>query len=168
MEIHWTKDVVAPQDPSTIREPCMSGTHLMSMAPRQAIAFWRKGGLCDPQPGRTAFEFAVKRERIRNSGMMLRVVATSLATGRGKWWDEKSEHIIQGCEASGAMAPVIYPMEVDHEGFVDGGFVANTPIMKDVKHAKMISEAGLWRPPLALEDLAQPDEASRISVGKEP
>ncbi|CAJ1453019.1 unnamed protein product [Effrenium voratum] len=141
-------DVVAPQDPSTIREPCMSGTHLMSMA----IAFWRKGGLCDPQPGRTAFEFAVKRERIRNSGMMLRVVATSLATGRGKWWDEKSEHIIQGCEASGAMAPVIYPMEVDHEGFVDGGFVANTPIMKALEEgAQTVLVVNL--DPLSMGDL---------------
>ncbi|CAK9080227.1 unnamed protein product [Durusdinium trenchii] len=62
--------------------------------------------------------------------MMLRVVATSLKTGQAKWWDEKSDRIIEGCEASGAIAPIIYPMEVDSEGFVDGGFVANTPIMK--------------------------------------
>eukprot|EP00913_Durusdinium_trenchii_P034580 g32350.t1 len=104
----------------------MVPSRLMSMA----LAFWQRGGLCDPTPGRRNFELGVRRERIRSSGMMLRVVATSLKTGQAKWWDEKSDRIIEGCEASGAIAPIIYPMEVDSEGFVDGGFVANTPIMK--------------------------------------
>lgn len=104
----------------------MTPGSMMSMA----LSFWQRGGLCDPAPGRNAFEFAVQKDRIRTSGMMLRVVATSLKTGQAKWWDEKSKKIIQGCEASGAIAPIIYPMEVDNEAFVDGGFVANTPIMK--------------------------------------
>lgn len=113
-------------DPEKNRAPCMVPSRLMSMA----LAFWQRGGLCDPTPGRRNFELGVRRERIRSSGMMLRVVATSLKTGQAKWWDEKSDRIIEGCEASGAIAPIIYPMEVDSEGFVDGGFVANTPIMK--------------------------------------
>lgn len=60
-------------------------------------------------------------------------------------------------QASGAIAPIIYPMEVgkfvlasdtgswthdsklqvDNEAFVDGGFVANTPIMKAARFWSM-------------------------------
>ncbi|CAE6970404.1 unnamed protein product [Symbiodinium sp. CCMP2592] len=117
---------VDPGDTKTSREPCLTGIRAMSMA----MAFYRRGGVCDPKPGRKAFEFAVKKERIRQSGMMLRVVATSLATGLPKWWQETDERIIEGCEASGAIAPLIFPKEVDGVGYIDGGFVANTPIMK--------------------------------------
>jgi len=127
-DVWVSSDMADPSspDPRRVREPCMTPGSMMSMA----LSFWQRGGLCDPAPGRNAFEFAVQKDRIRTSGMMLRVVATSLKTGQAKWWDEKSKKIIQGCEASGAIAPIIYPMEVDNEAFVDGGFVANTPIMK--------------------------------------
>eukprot|EP00435_Cladocopium_sp_Y103_P048769 s128_g14.t1 len=138
-EVWVSSDLADPSAPDPVknREPCMTSSRIMSMA----LAFFQRGGLCDPIPGRNAFEFAVQKDRIRpldqfgspgirSSGMMLRVVATSLKTGQAKWWDENSDTIIQGCEASGAIAPIIYPMEVDHEAFVDGGFVANTPIMK--------------------------------------
>lgn len=127
-DVWVSSDLAEPSSPDPVknREPCMTSSRIMSMA----LAFYRRGGLCDPVPGRNAFEFAVQKDRIRSSGMMLRVVATSLKTGQAKWWDENSDTIIQGCEASGAIAPIIYPMEVDHEAFVDGGFVANTPIMK--------------------------------------
>ena len=31
----------------------------------KALAFFQRGGLCDPVPGRNAFEFAVQKDRIR-------------------------------------------------------------------------------------------------------
>merc|ERR1712196_679905 len=67
------------------RKKCMS----LKDTPSMILSFWNKGGFCSMEPGEEAFHFEVTRQNINNSGMMLRVVATSLNNGTGKWWSEQ-------------------------------------------------------------------------------
>ena len=50
----------------------------------KALSFWQRGGLCDPAPGRNAFEFAVQKDRIRSSVLQKCMVF-------GMFWSEKGE-----------------------------------------------------------------------------
>jgi len=96
-------------------------------------AFVEHGGLCDPSSGTTNFNNAVKKERIHDSGMQLRVVASSMKDGRPKWFTERDEDVVDGCMASGSIAPLVYPKEVPQGSgnwYVDGGIFANVPIVK--------------------------------------
>lgn len=93
-------------------------------------AFNQRGGLCDPSPGSVSFEFEVNATAIRTSGVRLRVPAVSITTGRHRWWNETSENIVEGCQASGSLAPVVFPKRVEGEWYIDGGFYSNTPIIK--------------------------------------
>uniref|UniRef100_A0A7S4RWZ9 PNPLA domain-containing protein n=1 Tax=Alexandrium monilatum TaxID=311494 RepID=A0A7S4RWZ9_9DINO len=92
--------------------------------------FGPTGGLCDPRPGAERYEFEVRPEHIKASGMQLRVLATSLETGGARWWTENDPSVVQGAEASGSIAPLVWPKEVDGEWFIDGGFLANTPLLR--------------------------------------
>jgi len=105
----------------------------LSEAPTIFSSFSDRGGFCDPSPGANSYKFEVDAARIRDSGMQLWVVATSLNSSMPKWWNEKSENIIDGVLASGALAPLLYPKIIDGEWFIDGGLVANTPILKAVQ-----------------------------------
>lgn len=101
--------------------------------PATVDAFQTRGGLCDPSPGSKMYAFEVNPERIRTSGMGLRVLATSLNRSRGVWWNESSPDIVEGTQASGAIAPLLFPKVIDGEWYIDGGFIANTPVYKAVQ-----------------------------------
>lgn len=105
----------------------------VSEAPAIFDAFATKGGLCDSAPGAASYSFEVDPERIRNSGMKLWVVSTSLNTSSAHWWNDQSPDILEGCLASGALAPLMYPKIHNNEWFIDGGFVANSPVAKAVR-----------------------------------
>jgi len=103
---------------------CLSVTGM----PSAFIGFKTKGGMCDPQPGTDRYNAAVKKENIQNSGMKLRVVASDLLRGEPRWWSESDDSIVDGCMASGSIAPFVYPKNVDNRWYVDGGIFSNTPI----------------------------------------
>jgi NTE family protein len=88
------------------------------------------GGLCDPAPGHTAYRAKVNASRIRSSGMKLSVVSSSLLTAKPVWFDEKTDDIVDGCIASGAIAPLVWPVHARKQWFVDGGIFHNTPILR--------------------------------------
>lgn len=92
-----------------------------------------RGGLCDPSPGRSAYRQLVSRERIRSSGMKLSVVSSSLLHANPVWFNEADEDIVQGCLASGAIAPLVWPVYARKQWFVDGGIFHNTPIIAALK-----------------------------------
>lgn len=91
------------------------------------------GGLCDPSPGRSAYKQVVSQQRIRSSGMKLSVVSSSLLTAKPVWFTESDEDIVHGCLASGAIAPLVYPVYARHQWFVDGGIFHNTPIIEALR-----------------------------------
>lgn len=88
------------------------------------------GGLCDPMPGSSAFQFEMNQTAVSTSGVALRVVAVSLNTGEAKWWTERDRNVVDGCMASGSLAPIVFPKPINGEYFIDGGFYSNTPILK--------------------------------------
>ena len=65
--------------------------------------------------------------------MKLSVVTSSLLTAKPVWFDETDEDIVQGCIASGAIAPLVWPAYVRKQWFVDGGVFHNTPIIQALK-----------------------------------
>lgn len=105
----------------------------LSEAPAIFSAFAEKGGLCDPAPGAALYSYEVDPKLIRNSGMNLWVVATSLNSSRARWWNEQSPDIVEGALASGALAPLLFPKVIGEEWYIDGGLVANTPVLKAIQ-----------------------------------
>ena len=91
------------------------------------------GGLCDPSPGREAYRLLVDKARIHRSGMKLSVVSSSLLTAQPVWFDETDDDILDGCMASGAIAPLVWPVHARKQWFVDGGVFHNTPIIRALK-----------------------------------
>jgi len=101
--------------------------------PKNALAavygFINHGGFCDPTSGTENYYRAVNIDRIRTSGMSLQVTAASLTTGQPKVFTETSPNIIDGCMASGSIAPIVYPKRIGNDIFVDGGIFHNTPLL---------------------------------------
>jgi hypothetical protein len=93
-------------------------------------SFNRWGGICDETPGSRAFKYIVNGEAINNSGVALRVPAVNLETGSTRWWKEDSPSVVEGCQASGSISPLVFPLKVDGEVYIDGGFAHNTPVLK--------------------------------------
>merc|ERR1712146_38092 len=91
------------------------------------------GGLCDPSPGRSAYRQLVLQQRIRSSGMKLSVVSSSLLTAKPVWFEETDKDVVQGCIASGAIAPLVWPVYARKQWFADGGVFHNTPIIQALK-----------------------------------
>ena len=110
-------------------ESCFSATGSINMYQN----LMGHGGLCDPSPGRSAYRQLVSQERIRSSGMKLSVVSSSLLTAEPVWFDETDADIVQGCIASGAIAPLVWPVHARKQWFVDGGIFHNTPILEALK-----------------------------------
>jgi len=94
------------------------------------MSFARHGGVCLPRPGAERLDFSVSRERINASGTKLRVLATSLTNGNSVWWNEGSLDVLKGAEASGSIAPLVTPMRVGEDWYIDGGLLHNTPLTK--------------------------------------
>lgn len=123
--------------------------------PRNLLAgvngFLKYGGLCDPSPGARRYQKAVSAAKIRQSGMALKVTAASLATGQPKVFTERSPNIVDGCMASGSIAPIVYPKEINGDLYVDGGIFHNTPLLDaldgGVRRAIVIMLSPLEEPP---------------------
>merc|ERR1719362_1585895 len=61
--------------------------------------------------------------------MDLKVIAASLTTGQPKVFTHKSPNIVEGCMASGSIAPIVYPKRIGNDIYVDGGIFHNTPLL---------------------------------------
>lgn len=137
MEEYWVSIQTSAdvwESPTQIHDDNLQHTECLRLSEADAAldAFFYKGGLCDPAPGAARYKFEVKQERINASGMELFVLATSLNSSGPTWWTHESPDIIDGALASGSISPLIYPKVIDNVWYVDGGFVANTPLRKAV------------------------------------
>jgi len=133
------------------REDCLSPKNLLAAG----YGFFKYGGFCDPSPGAERYRKAVNVSKIRDSGMRLRVVAASLATGTPTVFTESDPDVLDACMASGSIAPIVYPKHMRGEVFVDGGIFHNTPLLatlqqsveRKVKRAVVILLGPLTAPP---------------------
>lgn len=132
LETFWTSIktpenvFTSPRSTADARAPCMAA----ASSGEDVISWEEQGGLCNPSPGGAAVEYVIHASDIRSSGMQLRVAATSVNSGTMVWWNESSLDIVQGAMASGRLAPVMPPLIIRGEMFIDGGFISNTPIRR--------------------------------------
>jgi predicted acylesterase/phospholipase RssA len=137
-----------------IGNSCLSVTNM----PAAFVAMQTKGGMCDPKPGSDSYNAAVTKERIQNSGMKIRVPASNLRTGLPRWWTEADDSIVDGCMASGSLAPFVYPKEVEGEWYVDGGVFSNTPILAALREGADSVVAVLLSRPGVHENITDIDQ----------
>jgi NTE family protein len=79
---------------------------------------------------RRLVESALPFRRFEDAPVPLHVVATSLRTGRERWFDRGP--VIEPILASAALPAVFPPVEIDGELLVDGGVVDNVPVSRAV------------------------------------
>jgi NTE family protein len=91
----------------------------------------RKGHAIQSNTGlRQLIERALPYRRLEDAVVPVHVNATSLATGRGRWFT--SGPAVEAILASAALPAVFPPVFVDGEAFIDGGVVDNVPISRAV------------------------------------
>jgi NTE family protein len=73
---------------------------------------------------------AVRFQRFEQAAVPLHVVATSLRTGRERWFD--TGPVMEPILASAALPAVFPPVEIDGELLVDGGVVDNVPVSRAI------------------------------------
>jgi len=105
--------------------PCLHASNLFSAG----YGFYNYGGICDPSPGSERYKKFVDAAKIRNSGMRLLVTASSLRTGKPTVFTQSSEQIVDGCIASGSIAPIVYPKRIGQDLYVDGAVFHNAPLL---------------------------------------
>eukprot|EP00929_Paragymnodinium_shiwhaense_P092801 TRINITY_DN52794_c0_g1_i1.p1 TRINITY_DN52794_c0_g1~~TRINITY_DN52794_c0_g1_i1.p1 ORF type:complete len:450 (-),score=95.20 TRINITY_DN52794_c0_g1_i1:75-1424(-) len=106
-------------------KPCLDPSNILAAG----YGFYSHGGFCDPAPGTENYYRAVNASNIRRSGTKLKVTAASLLTGEPKVFTQDSPEIVDGCMASGSIAPVVYPKHIGDDIYVDGGIYHNTPLL---------------------------------------
>lgn len=89
---------------------------------RKTTAMTNNAGL------RALLERGVAYTRFEEARIPLHVVATSMATGRERWFS--SGPLVEPILASAALPAVFPPVEIDGEWFIDGGVVDNVPVGK--------------------------------------
>lgn len=77
---------------------------------------------------RELLERGVSYTRFEEARIPLHVVATSMATGRARWFS--SGPLVEPILASAALPAVFPPVQIDGEWFIDGGVVDNVPVRK--------------------------------------
>jgi NTE family protein len=77
---------------------------------------------------RRLIERALPFERFEDALVPFQVVATSLRSGRERWFAEG--RVVEPILASAALPGVFPPIEIDGELFIDGGVVDNVPMMR--------------------------------------
>lgn len=92
----------------------------------------RSLSLCANDHLRNVIERCVTFERFEDAAVQVEVVATSLRTGRERWFG--SGPIVEPILASAALPAVLPPVEIDGEMFIDGGVVDNVPISRALYH----------------------------------
>jgi NTE family protein len=115
---------------SRIWNKCLKITNVVSL-----ISSWfTTGGMCDASPGVTLYSQFVDEEKIRTSGMELWVPASPLSNLLDSvWFTNSYPHIIDAIVASGAISPLIPPVQIEGEYYVDGGLFHNLPIAKPLE-----------------------------------
>jgi NTE family protein len=79
---------------------------------------------------RKLLETTIQYKRLEDAPVPVSVVATSLRTGRDRWFDRGP--VVDAVLASAALPAVFPPVEIGGEPFVDGGVVDNVPIGRAV------------------------------------
>jgi NTE family protein len=79
---------------------------------------------------RRLVETTVEEREFEDFALPLHVVATSLLTGRPKWFDRGP--VVAPILASAALPAVLPPVEIDGEPFIDGAVVDNVPISRAI------------------------------------
>jgi NTE family protein len=85
---------------------------------------------------------------LEDASIPIHVVATSLVTGRARWFAEGS--VEDAILASAALPAVFPPVVIDGEPYIDGGVVDNVPISRAValgaKHIYVLHVGNFSRP----------------------
>jgi NTE family protein len=91
----------------------------------------RKGRALGTSDGlRALIERTLPYRRFEDAAVPLHVVATSLRTGRERWFEHGP--VVEAILASSALPAVLPPVEIDGDLLVDGGVVDNVPISRGV------------------------------------
>jgi NTE family protein len=91
----------------------------------------RKGHAIQPNTGlRNLIERTLPFQLLEEAPIPVHVVATSLATGRARWFSEGP--VVDAILASAALPAIFPPVVVDGEAYIDGGVVDNVPISRAV------------------------------------
>jgi NTE family protein len=91
----------------------------------------RKGHAIQPNTGlRNLIERTIPFRRLEDAPIPVHVVATSLVTGRGRWFSQGA--VRDAILASAALPAIFPPVVIDGEPFIDGGVVDNVPISRAV------------------------------------
>src|SRR5207302_9932897 len=77
---------------------------------------------------RRLIDRALTFERFEDAPVPFQVVATSLRTGRERWFSEGP--LLDPILASAALPGVFPPVEIEGELFIDGGVVDNVPMTR--------------------------------------
>ncbi|HEX7166588.1 MAG TPA: patatin-like phospholipase family protein [Acidimicrobiales bacterium] len=77
---------------------------------------------------RQLLESTLPHRRFEEFPVPVHVVATSLTTGRGRWFS--SGEVVGPVLASAALPGVFPPVDIDGDSYIDGGVVDNVPISK--------------------------------------
>jgi NTE family protein len=102
-----------------------------NIGPRSIWALARRGMALGPNGGlRSLIERTIDYRHFEEVAVPLQVVATSLSTGRERWFDRGP--VVDPILASAALPAVYPPVEIDGELYVDGGVVDNVPISRAV------------------------------------
>ena len=89
----------------------------------------RKGQAIQANTGlRNLIERTLPYKRLEDAPIPVQVNATSLQTGRGRWFTSGSA--VDAILASAALPAVFPPVVVDGEAYIDGGVVDNVPISR--------------------------------------
>ena len=89
----------------------------------------RKGQAIQANTGlRNLIERTLPYKRLEDAPIPVHVNATSLQTGRGRWFTSGSA--VEAILASAALPAVFPPVVVDGEAYIDGGVVDNVPISR--------------------------------------
>jgi len=92
-----------------------------------------KPSLYNSQPLMDLVRAYLDTDKIKNSGIKLRIGAVSLESGKYFLFDENHPKIVEGVIASSAFPTFLTPIEIDGEIWTDGGVRTVTPIAAAIK-----------------------------------
>jgi NTE family protein len=104
------------------------------------LALDHAGSLLDPAPLRALIEASVDFERVRDSRVELLVVATDLARGDKRAFDNRTVSV-DALMAAGAVPGAFPPVAVDGVPLVDGGITGRAPVLEALALGRPIGRA---------------------------
>lgn len=96
--------------------------------PFNYVASLWKGSLNHTAPLKNILDKHLDENKLKNSGVKLKIGAASLTTGEYKVVTEKTKNISDWVLASSSMPLIFNPTEIDGEMYVDGGIRNITPL----------------------------------------